>query len=134
MKTFRFPGLPFPRINPRKKAHGPRLGEKTWPDMSLGLFFSRTNDLSPRRVPDHLSKNPSWMFVLHLSNGQRYTLFGVYANDKVWPTDFRKLPDSPTTQYEECPKVAPKFKAALDAGKAWFEANIREEMCCSLAL
>jgi hypothetical protein len=73
------------------------------------------------------AKNPSWTLALTLPNGQRYTLFGVYANGRIWPTDFKKLPATLRTEYEECLRVAPKFKSALDAGKSWFEADIREE-------
>ena len=47
------------------------------------------------------AKNPSWTFALPLPNRQRYTLFGVYANGKVWPTDFHKLPATLRTEYEE---------------------------------
>jgi hypothetical protein len=35
------------------------------------------------------------------------------------------------TEYEEGLKLAPKFKAALESGKAWFEADIREEAVLS---
>lgn len=72
------------------------------------------------------SKIASWTFQIPLRTGQRCTLFGVHANGKVWPIWPQKLPAELVAHYKEGLRLAPKFKDALDSGKAWCEVDIRE--------
>jgi hypothetical protein len=72
------------------------------------------------------AKIASWTFQIPLQDGQRCTLFGVHANSKVWPIWPQKLPADLAAKYKEGLRLVPKFKEALDLGKDWCEADIRE--------
>jgi hypothetical protein len=72
------------------------------------------------------AKHPSWTFQLALPSSPRCTLFGVYANGKVWPI-WQKLPTDLAERYTQGLRLAPRFKAAIDSGKAWCDAGLKDE-------
>jgi hypothetical protein len=72
------------------------------------------------------TKLASWTFQIPLRTRQRCTLFGVHANGKVWPIWPQRLPAGLAAHYKDGLRLVPKFKEALELGKAWCEADIRE--------
>jgi hypothetical protein len=73
------------------------------------------------------AKHASWTFQVALPAGQRCTLFGVNANGTVWP-NWQKLPVDIAERYKLRLSLAPRFKTAIDAGKAWCESNMKEAL------
>jgi hypothetical protein len=73
------------------------------------------------------AKNPSWTFAVALEDGSPCTLFGVYANGKIWLYGSPDLPADRLSRYTQCLRSAPKLKAALATGKGWFQVDIQDE-------
>jgi hypothetical protein len=75
------------------------------------------------------AKQPTWSFHVVVAGGQRCTLFGVSANGTLWPTlrpDWLKLPPEMAERYTQELRLAPRFRAAIEAGKAWCASNMHE--------
>lgn len=71
------------------------------------------------------AKHASWTLQVVLPAGQRCTLLGVNAKGTLWP-NWQKLPADVAEHYKEGLRLAPRFKAAIEAGKAWCESGMQE--------
>jgi hypothetical protein len=72
------------------------------------------------------AKNASWTLQIHLSDGRRCTLLGVYANGKVWSI-WKKLPDELAEPFMEGLRLSSRFDAAIRSGKAWCEVAMQDD-------
>jgi hypothetical protein len=71
-------------------------------------------------------KIASWTFQISLGSQKYCTLFGVHANNEIWPIWIPPLPKELADRYKEELQHAPKFKDAIEAGKAWCVVNQKE--------